>query len=117
MPSASVWRMPNGPARFGPIRFCMPAITLRSNHTMNMVAMSRKAKQMTTLTRVISTYGRPTPSRRADRRGSRPERASEVLHPEVDDGGGRVEQLAAAAPGWLNGSQARPRGTRRRPPP
>ena len=29
--------MPNGPALFGPMRFCMPAMTLRSNHTMNIV--------------------------------------------------------------------------------
>ena len=31
MPSASVWRMPNGPALCGPIRFCMSAMTLRMN--------------------------------------------------------------------------------------
>ena len=40
MPSASVCRMPHGPALFGPMRFCMPAITLRSNQTMNMAATS-----------------------------------------------------------------------------
>ncbi len=59
MPSASVCRMPNGPALLGPIRFCIPAMTLRSNHTMNMVATSRNTKQMTTLSRVMSTSGRP----------------------------------------------------------
>ena len=37
MPSASVCRMPNGPALFGPTRFCMPAMILRSNQTMNIV--------------------------------------------------------------------------------
>ena len=31
MPSARVWRIPNGPALSGPIRFCMSAITLRRN--------------------------------------------------------------------------------------
>ena len=31
MPSASVWRMPHGPALSGPIRFCMSAMTLRMN--------------------------------------------------------------------------------------
>ena len=51
MPSASVCRMPNGPALFGPMRFCMPAMTLRSNQTMNMVATSRNTKQTTTLRR------------------------------------------------------------------
>ena len=55
MPSARVCRIPNGPALFGPMRFCMPAMTLRSNQTMNMVAMSRKAKQTTTLRIVIPT--------------------------------------------------------------
>ena len=38
MPSASVCRIPNGPALFGPTRFCMPAMTLRSNQTMSIVA-------------------------------------------------------------------------------
>ena len=37
MPSASVCRSPNGPALFGPTRFCMPAMILRSNQTMNIV--------------------------------------------------------------------------------
>ena len=40
MPSASVWRMPHGPARFGPMRFCMSPMTLRSNQIINMVATS-----------------------------------------------------------------------------
>ena len=31
MPSASDWSTPNGPARSGPIRFCMSAMTLRRN--------------------------------------------------------------------------------------
>ena len=38
MPSASVCSIPNGPALLGPMRFCMPAMTLRSNQTMNIVA-------------------------------------------------------------------------------
>ena len=29
--------MPNGPALFGPMRFCMSAMTLRSNQTINIV--------------------------------------------------------------------------------
>ena len=33
MPSARVWNAPNGPARCGPMRFCMSAMTLRMNHT------------------------------------------------------------------------------------
>ena len=31
MPSASVWSSPNGPARSGPMRFCILAMTLRRN--------------------------------------------------------------------------------------
>ena len=38
IPSASVCSNPNGPALFGPMRFCIPEITLRSNHTISMVA-------------------------------------------------------------------------------
>ena len=44
IPSASVCRMPNGPALFGPMRFCIPAMTLRSNQTMNIVATRATAK-------------------------------------------------------------------------
>ena len=61
MPSARVWSTPNGPALLGPTRFCMPAITLRSNQTMNIVAISRKPKQMTTFTSVTRNSGHPTP--------------------------------------------------------
>jgi hypothetical protein len=60
MPSARVCRMPNGPARAGPMRFCMSPMTLRSNHTINMVATSRKTKTTTTLSSTISTTARST---------------------------------------------------------
>ena len=36
--------MPNGPALFGPMRFCIPAMILRSNHTMKIVATRATAK-------------------------------------------------------------------------
>ena len=83
MPSASVWRMPNGPARFGPMRFCMSLTSLRSNQIISIVATSSSTKTMTTLPITISTTDRsigpirsgssaknmvrPSPSRRARR--------------------------------------------------
>ncbi len=52
IPSASDWRIPNGPALFGPTRFCIPAMILRSNQTMNIMA----TRATTKITRIF----RPT---------------------------------------------------------
>ena len=49
MPSARVCSNPFGPALLGPIRFCMPATTLRSNQTMNIVPTSASTKITSTL--------------------------------------------------------------------
>jgi hypothetical protein len=49
-PSASVCRMPNGPARLGPMRFCMSATIFRSIHTISITMTSRRTKAITTLT-------------------------------------------------------------------
>ena len=49
IPSASVCRRPNGPALFGPTRFCIPAMTLRSNQTMNIVPTRPTTKMTSTL--------------------------------------------------------------------
>ena len=48
-PSASDCRMPHGPTRFGPIRFCIRPTTLRSNTIENSVITTRNAKTPTTL--------------------------------------------------------------------
>ncbi len=48
-PSASVIRIPKGPARFGPTRTCMSATTLRSSQITSITATSRAAKMTTTL--------------------------------------------------------------------
>ena len=40
-PSASDCRMPHGPVRFGPIRFCIRPTTLRSNTIENSVMTTR----------------------------------------------------------------------------
>ena len=52
--------MPNGPAGLGPMRFCMSAMTLRSNQIISIVATSRNAKTTTTFSRTISTTARST---------------------------------------------------------
>ena len=44
MPSASVCRIPKGPARFGPIRFCMSEMTLRSNQIVSMTDDEKRAE-------------------------------------------------------------------------
>ena len=63
MPSASVCRSPHGPALLGPMRFCRPAMALRSNHTMNIVTMRPMAKIATTFRMMIrSGVQRRSPS-------------------------------------------------------
>ena len=49
MPSASVMRIPAGPARFGPTRNCMSATTLRSIQITSITETSNPAKITTTL--------------------------------------------------------------------
>ena len=53
--------MPKGPARFGPIRFCMSEMTLRSNQIINMTETSRTPNTTTTFTMTMSSTARPTP--------------------------------------------------------
>ena len=55
IPSAKVCNKPHGPALFGPMRLPMPAIALRSNHTINMVATSPMTKTTTTLSKMIKS--------------------------------------------------------------
>ena len=54
-PSAKVWNSPHGPAMFGPMRFCMSLMSLRSNQIMNITATSRKTKATTTFSRTTPT--------------------------------------------------------------
>ena len=61
IPSASVCMIPNGPARFGPIRLCMSEITLRSNQIMSITDTISAAKTTNTLTRTIRYTASPTP--------------------------------------------------------
>src|ERR671915_1619680 len=62
MPSASDWSRPKGPARLGPIRFCMSATTLRSNQMVIRTVTSSRAKTNSVLAMTISTTVRSTPS-------------------------------------------------------
>ena len=61
MPSATVWNRPKGPARLGPMRFCMSAMILRSNQTIRITETSRPAKATTTLMSTIRISSRPMP--------------------------------------------------------
>ena len=45
---------PNGPARLGPMRFCMSPMILRSNQIISIVATSRNTNVITTLTSTMS---------------------------------------------------------------
>ena len=49
IPSATVCRIPYGPARIGPSRFCMSATILRSNQTRMMTVISTRANTATAL--------------------------------------------------------------------
>ena len=76
MPSASVCSRPLGPALSGPTRFCMYAMTLRSNHTISIVPTRPTTKMTTTLMSTTRNWVLNTviPSRRestANIRGSR----------------------------------------------
>ena len=62
MPSASVWSRPHGPARLGPMRFCMSEMTLRSNQTMRSTATIRNAKPISDFTQTIRTTPMSMPS-------------------------------------------------------
>ena len=61
IPSASVWAIPKGPARLGPMRLCMSEITLRSNQIMSITATIRATKTTTTLMTTMRKTTQPTP--------------------------------------------------------
>ena len=72
--------MPNGPALFGPMRFCMPAMTLRSNQTISIVPTRPTTK--------IDDHLEQDDEDVAERQVAdeqRVERASQVLDPDVGD--------------------------------
>ena len=55
MPSAALWNKPNGPARSGPIRFCILAMTLRRNQMYMSTESSSSTKTAIVLPMMIST--------------------------------------------------------------
>ena len=122
MPSASVCRSPNGPALFGPTRFCMPAMTLRSNQTMNIVPTRPMTKMTSTLSTMMTSgvHFRPPSSSgsmasiRCAPPGRRwPPRVASMM--SVSGGAGDVERHLQRAP-WArrrrptSGSTTAPRG-------
>ena len=62
-PSASDCSVPHGPARFGPMRFCIRPTTLRSKTIENSVITTRKAKTATTLISTSQIGWSPKPGR------------------------------------------------------
>ena len=60
IPSARVCSNPNGPALFGPMRLPIPATTLRSNHTINMVATRPVTKTTSTLRMTMNSGAHST---------------------------------------------------------
>src|SRR4051794_38919946 len=110
MPSASVCRIPNGPALLGPTRFCMPAMILRSNQTMNIVPTRPMTKMTTTFTRIrtIGVHWRPLSSNGSmasnaliahpleDSLGS-----SQALHPHVERRRGGVDDVGDRGAGHV----------------
>ena len=107
-PSARVCRVPNGPALFGPTRFCMPAMILRSNHTMNNVLTRPTTKITATLSRtMISGVHRRSPISSGSRR-------DHIRSTLTSLAGARASTMSAIdAPGRLNGTSSEPRGTAR----
>ncbi len=63
MPSASDWSMPQGPCRFGPMRSCIQATTLRSHTMENSTVTIANAKQKTALMTTSHHGSRPKTER------------------------------------------------------
>src|SRR3954469_19351533 len=62
-PSASDCRVPHGPTRLGPIRFCIRPTTLRSNTIENSVITTRNANTPTTLSTTSQNGSCPNAAR------------------------------------------------------
>ena len=108
MPSASVIRTPRGPARIGPTRVCMSAITLRSIQIRSITRISSAKK--TTTTRATSSSQSSQSIRRPPRRPRARASASagSIRTAVVND---PLSSSFAASPGWLNGTNAAPSAT------
>ena len=76
MPSASVWRRPKGPQRWGPMRLCMSEIALRSNQIITMTALIKQREGRRDLDHARSTIS----DRPRARRGRRAGRPREPVH-------------------------------------
>ena len=113
MPSASVWKMPKGPARLGPSRLLMSAWTLRSNHTMNSTDTSSSTKVMHALQEHDQHLGQ------ADVAGEQRVHREDVAggswqHPDVGDGLRRRRSGRRRVAAGLVDERPPTRGARRR---
>jgi hypothetical protein len=63
MPSANVWSRPQGPARFGPMRFWKSAMSLRSNQIMKITPTITNVKPSSAFSSTMSTTPRSNPWR------------------------------------------------------
>ena len=61
MPSASVWRIPKGPQRCGPMRLCMSQMALRSNQIISMTETSSAANATSTLIATMASSAQCVP--------------------------------------------------------
>jgi hypothetical protein len=62
MPSARVWRMPQGPAIVGPTRFWKSEMTLRRNQMLSITATSKNANAATALSKVTGRASQTSPA-------------------------------------------------------
>jgi hypothetical protein len=107
MPSASVCSRPFGPALSGPMRFCMNAMTLRSNHTISIVPTRPTTKMTTTL---ISTTRMAVKSRSPIEEWVEREHQRFSIRTSLT-AAKQSMRSPTLGPGLLNGTQAVPRST------
>ena len=110
MPSARLWSSPNGPARSGPIRFCILAMTLRRNQ-MYMSTESRSSTNTAiVLPMMISTTVMSSPSSKSGSVTASAARSPHRLHAELGDRSPRCRSrsFGPTSPRWANAMNAVP---------
>ena len=97
MPSARLWSRPNGPARSGPMRFCILAMTLRRNQMYISTESSSSTNTAIVLPMMISTtvVSRPWSNSGSVTR-ERVRGSPGRLHPQLGDRRGDVDEVVRA---------------------
>ena len=99
--------MPNGPALAGPMRFCMPAMALRSNQTINIVA----TRPMTKTTTHLGEHDEHVAEVEvADEQRIEAEHQRFSIRTSVTAAWQSISS-PTVPPGWLNGIHTVPRST------